>query len=123
MAGRRLGVPNKDKPFRDALRMQIAAAGGDRKILRDIADVLLASAKEGKMDAIKEVADRIDGKVPTPIAGADDEAPIKHALEISWKSVGDESSSTTSPDNSSSHSTIAQNVGLALSLTDEPGKP
>lgn len=53
----------RDKPFRDALRMEIAAAGADHKELRVIARKLLERAREGAMDAIREVADRMDGKV------------------------------------------------------------
>lgn len=73
----------RDKPFRDALRMQIAAAGDDHKALRDVADKLLALAMSGDMQAIKELADRIDGKVAQPVSGADGEPPINilHKIE------------------------------------------
>jgi hypothetical protein len=59
------GSQNKDKPFRDALRMELAAAGDDHKALREIARNLIAQA--GKNDpsalpAIKEIGDRLDGK-------------------------------------------------------------
>ena len=64
MAGRPKGSRNKHscKPFRDALRIELAAAGEDQKALRDVAKKLLKKAKGGDMAAIKEVADRIDGK-------------------------------------------------------------
>ena len=62
MAGRPKGSPNKDKLFRDALRMQLAASGTDFQALRDIADGLISRAKTGDVAAIKEVADRLDGK-------------------------------------------------------------
>ena len=52
----------RDKPFRDALRMELAALGEDSKALRSIARSLIAAASEGKMDAIKEIGDRMDGK-------------------------------------------------------------
>ena len=74
MAGRPPGAQNKDKPFRDALRIEIAAAGEDNKALRRIATALLDKAATGDVQAIKEVADRLDGKVPQAIVG-DDEAP------------------------------------------------
>lgn len=57
-SGRRL----TEKPFRDALIMELNAAGNNHKMLRKIAQALLMNAAEGKMDAIKEVADRVDGK-------------------------------------------------------------
>jgi hypothetical protein len=62
MAGRPVGSVTKDKPFRDALRMQLAAAGEDHKALRTIAQGLIDRAAEGDVAAIKEIADRLDGK-------------------------------------------------------------
>lgn len=67
----------RDKPFRDALRMEIADAGEDRKRLRRVASALLAKAEEGDVQAIREVADRIDGKVPQGIGGTDELDPIR----------------------------------------------
>lgn len=74
----------RDKPFRDALRMQLAAAGEDHKALRSIADALIASAQAGDMQAIKEIGDRIDGKVPQGITGGDDDdnpVNVLHRIE------------------------------------------
>jgi hypothetical protein len=53
---------NKDKPFADALRMEINAAGDDHKRLRRIAAKLIEMAERGDMQAIAQVADRLDGK-------------------------------------------------------------
>lgn len=52
----------KDKPFADALRMEIAAAEGSPKDLRSIARALIGLAAAGELQAIKEFADRLDGK-------------------------------------------------------------
>lgn len=52
----------RDKPFRDALRMELAAVGDDHKALRNIARKLIAKAEAGEDSAIKEIADRMDGK-------------------------------------------------------------
>lgn len=52
----------RDKPFRDALRMEIAAAGEDLKALRKVAQALIAKAGEGDVAAIRELGDRLDGK-------------------------------------------------------------
>jgi len=52
----------KDKPFADALRMELAAAGEDGKKLRAIARALIANAESGDMQAINAIADRLDGK-------------------------------------------------------------
>ncbi|HEX2351147.1 MAG TPA: DUF5681 domain-containing protein [Xanthobacteraceae bacterium] len=51
----------KEKPYRDALRMEIAAAE-DFKDLRSIARAHLEKARSGDIAAIKELADRLDGK-------------------------------------------------------------
>lgn len=64
MAGNANSGRKAEKPFADALRMELAAAGEDHKALRVVAAKLIGAAMEGKMDAIKELADRTDGKVP-----------------------------------------------------------
>lgn len=75
MAGNANSGRKQEKPFRDALRIELAAADLDGRGLRAIAKKLIDAAEEGKMDAIKELADRIDGKVPQAISG-DEENPI-----------------------------------------------
>src|SRR5262245_27515294 len=52
----------RDKPYREALRMELAAAGEDMKKLREIARVHIARCEAGDMQAIKELADRLDGR-------------------------------------------------------------
>ena len=64
----------KERPFRDALRLELAAAGTDQKALRGVARALIRKASAGDINAANMIADRIDGKVAQPIAG-DDEAP------------------------------------------------
>ena len=54
--------------------MELAALGEDSKALRGIARSLIMAASEGKMDAIKEIGDRIDGKVPQGIENGEDGA-------------------------------------------------
>ena|SRR3990167_3935671 len=106
----------RDKPFRDALRLAIAKTEDDPRSLRVVANKLIDKAASGDVQAIKELADRLDGKVAQPIAGADGEGPAE--LLISWKSR-----STTPQDNNSSPSTIEQNALPALLPTDELEKP
>lgn len=65
--GRPAGSPNKDKPFRDALRMEAALlesgeeSPAPKGSLRYIARQLLIRAGEDTPSA-KEVGDRFDGK-------------------------------------------------------------
>lgn len=64
----------KVKPFADALRMELAEAGADHKKLREIARNLIALASkddEKALPAIKEIADRMDGKPAQAIENGD----------------------------------------------------
>lgn len=72
MAGNANSGRKQEKPFRDALRMELAAAGEDHKALRLVAQALIAKAMDGDMQAIKELADRTDGKVPQGLIGGDE---------------------------------------------------
>lgn len=81
-SGNPSGGKQRARPFREALRMQIAAAGEDQKALRDVAQGLLDKAKAGDVQAIKEIADRLDGKVTQPIGGDDEFDPISVLARI-----------------------------------------
>jgi len=53
----------RDKLYREALRLELAEMGvDDLKKLREIARVHIEKAAGGDMQAIKELADRLDGK-------------------------------------------------------------
>ena len=80
----------KEKPFRDALRLELAAAGDDQKALRRVAKALLEKAAAGDMAAIALLADRLDGKPAQAIGGSEELGPQR--LLISWK--GDERTET-----------------------------
>ena len=61
--GNKLGTGRPvSKPFYDALMMEIKGAGSDHKSLRRIARKLMACAESGESWAIREIADRLDGK-------------------------------------------------------------
>jgi hypothetical protein len=57
--GRPIGSVNREKPFNDALRITLRS---DPLRLRRIADKLAEKAEEGDLAAIRELADRLDGK-------------------------------------------------------------
>src|SRR5258708_2840896 len=65
--GRKFGSVNvrSEKPFGNALRMELAAAGDSHRELRLIARNLITLARPGEpgsLQAIREIADRVDGK-------------------------------------------------------------
>lgn len=77
--------PYIDKPFRDALRLAVkrpedAAVKGKTKLDR-IASQLVEVAIGGDVPAIKEIGDRLDGKVPQAVTG-EGGGPV--ALAITW---------------------------------------
>lgn len=74
---------------------EAVAEGGTR--LRVIADALATKAMTGDIQAIKEVADRIDGKVPQAIVGDDEHDAINliHRIE---RLIVDPASNPDSPD-------------------------
>jgi hypothetical protein len=65
----------KNKPFADAINRALAQDDGHR--LRAIAEALLTKAADGDISAIKEFADRIDGKVVQQI-----QADLDHTVHI-----------------------------------------
>lgn len=81
MAGR----PPKEKSFANMLNIAIkeAVEGTDKTKLRAVADALLDKAIAGDVQAIKEVADRLDGKVPQAVIGDEGEDAIQvvHRIE------------------------------------------
>jgi hypothetical protein len=89
MAGNANSGPKREKPFRDALMLAIKEAEAkenQHRALRKIAERLLDEAAAGNVQALKEVADRLDGKVPQGIEGG--EQPIKTEHIFRW--LGDE---------------------------------
>ena len=74
MSGTALKKPmSKPKMFRDALMMEIKAAGPDSIALRKIARALMNEGAKGNVPAAKEVIDRLDGRVPQALIGGDDD--------------------------------------------------
>lgn len=79
------GSQNKDKPFREALRMELAEAGENSKELRSIAKNLIKQAGKddpSALSAIKEIADRLDGKPAQSIENGEN-GPLR--VTVSWK--------------------------------------
>lgn len=63
-----IGQQDTEKPFREALNRAIKQDSSKR--VRAAAEMLLDKASEGEAWAIKELADRVDGKVAQQITGS-----------------------------------------------------
>jgi len=76
-SGNPAGAPKRAKLFRDALLVAIKKADvqGVEAIQR-VADKLVLAAEGGDVQAIREIADRIDGKVPQAIVGDAEHDPL-----------------------------------------------
>lgn len=79
------GRPKRDKFITQqliaALKEVDETTGGTK--LRRIVNALLAKAAEGDVPAVREVLDRVEGKVPQAIEGGDEDNPISvlHRIE------------------------------------------
>jgi hypothetical protein len=93
MAGR----PPKEKSFANMLNIAIKEAieGTDKTKLRAVADALVDKAMTGDVAAIKEVADRLDGKVPQGVIG-DEENPLNFVHTITRQIIRANSSDPNS---------------------------
>jgi hypothetical protein len=67
--GRPIGSVNREKPFTDMLGVALLSGGGRR--LRIIAEKLAEKAEQGDIQAIREIADRLDGKPAQAVERSD----------------------------------------------------
>ena len=75
--------------FADAIRRELADGSDDPKRLRTIADKLISAAESGDIQAIREVADRLDGKPKQAVVGgSEDDPPVSMVHEIRRVIVG-----------------------------------
>jgi hypothetical protein len=74
------------REFADMLRLAVKDAHGDKPKLRLLAEALVAKGMGGDVPALKEIADRLDGKVPQGVAhsGDGEGSPMEmiHTIEL-----------------------------------------
>jgi hypothetical protein len=79
VSGNPSGRPKK-KDWTDAIRKAVQAVPEDdpqkRQRLELLAEALMLKALSGDVPALKEVGERLDGKVPQALVGDDESAPI-----------------------------------------------
>lgn len=78
-SGNPKGRPKK-KPFTEALERIFAKLSDEEH--EQIAMPLVKKAASGDVSAAKELADRLDGKVPTSVGGSTTLGPVK--LKVEW---------------------------------------
>ena len=78
----------KERKFYQALLVALNAEGPDIR-LRKVAEILVKQALKGETWAIKELADRIDGKVPQAqiIQGDEDGGSVRYIVELPEKAA------------------------------------
>jgi hypothetical protein len=75
----------KGRMFADAINRALQLPGRHERLkrLEAIADKLVTLAEDGDIQAIREVADRLDGKPAQTIQG-DGDAPLVFRVEAPW---------------------------------------
>lgn len=87
MAGRPRGAW-AEKAWRDALRLAVMRPASDKPqkpktTLDELALSLISAGKAGDVPALKEIGDRLDGKVPQAVVGGDEtDQPIRHVHRV-----------------------------------------
>lgn len=77
--GNKNGAGPRDRAFSDAIRRVVLAKDGEK--LRKLATVLVDKGLSGDVTALREIADRIEGKVPQGLVGPEGGAL---QIEASW---------------------------------------
>lgn len=73
-----------ETPFRDALRLALSRREKDEgRSLVALANTLIEKAADGDLAAIKEIADRLDGKAAIQVTHEGGETPVRMVVE--WK--------------------------------------
>jgi hypothetical protein len=84
------GKPKRAKMFERELMAALKEAGPDGEKLRQVARALVDQAIAGNVTAIREIADRIDGKVPQALNHAGDpDNPILPLVPVINVTIGD----------------------------------
>lgn len=73
----------KGRVWRDAINRALKKREREqRKALDDLAEELLKQAEAGDLMALKELADRVEGRPEQPVKhSGDDDEPIKHVFK------------------------------------------
>jgi hypothetical protein len=96
-SGNPQGAPRKAKIFTNALLASLKKTDSeDVEAIQRIADKLVALAASGDVAAIKEVADRAEGRVPQAIGGDDELGAIKAEVTVIQRHILDHAANSDS---------------------------
>ena len=104
-----IGSVNREKPFADALRMEICV-GNDPRRLRAIARKLIEMAEGGDIQAIKEVGDSLDGKCSQLVERGDVTVEVLSAREL-FAIIRDGSREPRLPDDCRTQTSLGTDLG------------
>jgi hypothetical protein len=76
-----IGLMNRQKPFADALRMEICN-GNDHRALRALARKLIEKGLEGDLAALREIGDWLDGHPARMVEGGDVKVEVLSDREL-----------------------------------------
>jgi len=79
------GKPASNPLIREALLLSLRRKDGDRLRLQLVADALVDAAIKGEMAALRELCQRVDGKISDTASGGEGNGPVD--LEIKWPTV------------------------------------
>lgn len=66
------------------LERRTASRADGLDALAKACEAILDKAEGGDVQAFREIADRLDGKVAQPIGGADDLSPIRQSMTVDF---------------------------------------
>jgi ribosomal protein L17 len=83
-SGNPAGAPKRPRIFTQSLLTALKQTDADNvEAIQRIADKLVDLAKDGDVQAIKEIADRVEGKVPQAVVGdPDNPLHVKSAVTL-----------------------------------------
>lgn len=96
--GRPPGRETRNKPFKAVLqrRIMLAEEKGGLRNIDAVALALIRKAKEGDVPAIKEIAERLDGRTSSLLDGDDAASLLLASIKVMFINAGQDSNSGVS---------------------------
>lgn len=76
-SGNRKGRPKNEQAITPLLRKLLAEKRAGKTRAEHVVDAWIRAAEQGDINAIRSLAERVDGKPVQPISGAEDAPPLE----------------------------------------------